>query len=80
MLAILVFFVVGKNAFAMAVLRRIEMKIDGQDIDESRYCLFCIFIDAFKRKLSFPLAFLFCFESLSLFPDKLVFQSKLIIC
>ena len=28
---------IGKNTFAMSVLRRIEMKLDGQDISEKRY-------------------------------------------
>lgn len=31
----------GKNAYAMSVLRRVEMKLDGQDIANNR----CIFPD-----------------------------------
>jgi len=29
-------FMLGKNAYALSVLRRVEMKIDGRDISESR--------------------------------------------
>lgn len=30
-------YLLGKNAYALSVLRRVEMKIDGRDISESRY-------------------------------------------
>lgn len=33
------FHAAGKNAYAMSVLRRVEMKIDGQDITDNRYLL-----------------------------------------
>jgi hypothetical protein len=29
----------GKNTYAMSVLRRIEMKLDGQDIGDNRFLL-----------------------------------------
>lgn len=32
---------IGKNAYALAVLQRVEMKLDGGDIAENRYLLFC---------------------------------------
>ena len=31
------FELVGKNAYAMSILRRVEMKLDGQDIANNRY-------------------------------------------
>lgn len=34
----------GKNAYAMSVLRRVEMKLDGQDIANKR----CILLDTFS--------------------------------
>lgn len=30
---------IGKNTFAISVLRRIEMKLDGRDLSENRYLL-----------------------------------------
>ena len=30
---------VGKNAYAISVLKRVEMKLDGRDIAENRYLL-----------------------------------------
>ncbi len=29
----------GKNAYAMSVLRRVELKLDGQDVGDNRYSL-----------------------------------------
>lgn len=40
MVLILVFVAVGilgKNAYAISVLRRVEMKLDGRDIADNRY-------------------------------------------
>lgn len=31
------FLYIGKNAYAISVLRRVEMKLDGRDIEDSRY-------------------------------------------
>lgn len=36
----LIWLPVGKNAYAMSVLRRVEMKIDGRDVAENRYSLY----------------------------------------
>lgn len=42
-IACLVLFVtfelLGKNAYAMSILRRVEMKLDGRDIANNRYLL-----------------------------------------
>lgn len=41
-LSLSVFFflsLLGKNTYAMSVLRRIEMKLDGQDIGDNRFLL-----------------------------------------
>lgn len=37
----------GKNTYAMSVLRRIEMKLDGRDIGDNRFLLFLEFFCRF---------------------------------
>jgi hypothetical protein len=41
----------GKNTYAMSVLRRIEMKLDGQDIVDNRFVLSLEFFSRFLSKI-----------------------------
>lgn len=40
---------VGKNAYALSVLKRVEMKLDGRDIADNRYL---IPLNIFSRKIN----------------------------
>lgn len=35
----IVFVLLGKNAYALSILRRVEMKLDGRDVADNRYIL-----------------------------------------
>ena len=67
------FLPAGKNAYAMSVLRQVELKLDGRDIMERRY------LRPFETGNRYPVNYVLTASPFVLPSGKLALQSKWII-